>query len=55
VTGGQFPQMAGSLGLNGGGAATMVPPQVVVEMIFISNLTTGFKIPSLLDRSLRCY
>jgi len=27
VTGGQLPQRAGSLGLNGGGAAAAVPPK----------------------------
>jgi len=28
VTRGQLPQRAGSLGLNGGGAAAAVPPQI---------------------------
>jgi len=38
VTRGQLPQRAGSLGLNGGGAAAAVPPCGAVNILNISDM-----------------
>jgi len=41
VTKGQLPQRAGSLGLNGGGAAAVVPPSKKVGLCFNNVLTVN--------------
>jgi len=43
VTRGQLPQKAGSLGLDGGGAATAVPPRFNIEKI-PDNQMTAFNV-----------
>jgi len=41
VTRGQLPQRAGSLGLNGGGTATAVPPVIEINKTVDTEYETG--------------